>query len=361
MTHPKQTISPGSAALDGGKKSMRLPGINTILRRLLPLVCIGVLGNLAFSWYTTDQGKLMNWSGFSPRYLMLAAVLALFPWFWHSIRLSIWSRFFGVRISRLNLLRIAVATDVGSVVAPVVVGGTPFKMGMLIQQGLQPGHAATVTLLGQLEEAVFFLSVIPVSLLLTKPWENPLWQRAGDFMNNHAISLLLGIGVVAGVAVFLKKSPFFRQFLRGRINRSEHWQTMIADFRDAIRLVYSSGRKSFLLSMLAITGQWLSRFSILVAILLALGLQVDYFTIFMLQWMVFVAMLVVPTPGGTGAAEGAFYLVFSTMIPRAAIGPVMTGWRLVLYYFMLLVGVVILFGTRKRSEAMALQLESECD
>lgn len=339
------------------QKQTRLPRIDVILRRLIPIVCIGVLGNLAFSWYTTDKGKLLDWSAFSWGYLFLACGLSLLPWFWHALRIYIWSRFFGIPISPLNLLRIVVATDVGGVVAPVAVGGAPFKMGMLMQQGFQTGQAATLTLLGHLEEAVFFLSIIPVSLVLTRPWENPLWQRVGTFVDAHTVALLSGLAVLAALVVLVKKTPFFRRFFHGRVHRSERLQMLIADFRHAIRLVYSKGRKPFLLSMLAIIGQWISRFSILIAVLFALGLEVDFFKIFFLQWMVFVAMLFVPTPGGTGGAEAAFLLVFSNLIPRAAVGPAMAGWRLITYYFMLLVGVGLLFVTARQRAAQTLSPE----
>ena len=73
--------------------------------------------------------------------------------------------------------------------------------------------------------------------------------------------------------------------------------------------------------------------------------------------MVFVAMLFVPTPGGTGGAEAAFLLVFSNLIPRAAVGPAMAGWRLITYYFMLLVGVGLLFITARQQAAQALRPE----
>lgn len=329
------------------QKQSRLPGVNVMLRRLIPIICVGVLGNLVFSWYTTDKGKLFDWSRFSGAYLVLAAALSLLPWFWHALRLSIWSKFFEVPLSRLNLLRIVVATDVGGVVAPVAVGGAPFKMGMLIQQGFQPGQAAMLTLLGHLEEAVFFLCMISVSLVLTRPWENPLWQSIGGFMQAHAQTIFFVLALLVVLFFYLKKSRKIRQFFRGRIQQSERLEMMIADFRHAIQLVYSNGRKPFFLSMLAIIGQWMSRFSILLAVLLALGLDLDLFRIFFLQWMVFVALLFVPTPGGTGGAEAAFLLVFSKLIPRVAVGPAMAGWRFMTYYFMLLVGVIILFGTEK--------------
>jgi uncharacterized membrane protein YbhN (UPF0104 family) len=94
--------------------------------------------------------------------------------------------------------------------------------------------------------------------------------------------------------------------------------------------------------------QWLTRFSILLAVLLALGLPDDLLSFFLLQWMVFVAMALVPTPGAAGGAEAAFLLVFGKIIPSAAVGPALAGWRFLTYYFMLLAGVGILWATGQR-------------
>ena len=333
-------------------KALRLPTMQTILRRLVPIVCIGVLFNLALTWYLTDQSQPLDWSKFSLGYLVLAAMLSLIPWLWHGLRLLIWSQFFGVPVSNLDLLRIAVVTDVGGVVAPNVVGGTPFKMGMLIQHGYRPGQAASLALLGQFEEGIFYIFVIiPVSLAMTRPWANPLWQKVGGFFSAHGWTAALLAALLAIAIVVLGKWRRRRNEKKGRPSRSEQWQMLISDFRHTSGLIYAKGRKPFLYSMLALAGQWATRFFVLIAVLLALGLQVDFFNIFFLQWMVFSATIFVPTPGGAGGAEAAFILVFGALIPRFAVGPVMTGWRFLTYYFILLVGVAILLGTRKRAES----------
>ncbi len=62
---------PGSVYPPGQADEMPvfMPRINRILRRLIPVVCLGVLGNLAFSWYMTDRGNLFSWADISFRYL----------------------------------------------------------------------------------------------------------------------------------------------------------------------------------------------------------------------------------------------------------------------------------------------------
>ncbi|MCE7925069.1 MAG: UPF0104 family protein [Haliscomenobacteraceae bacterium CHB4] len=320
--------------------------LDKLLRRLLPVICIGVIVNLAVTWYLTDRNAAPDWSNFSLTYLLLAALLSLLPWVWHCVRLAIWGRFFGVKISHVNLLRIAVATDVGGTAAPQAIGGAPVKMAMLVQQGYKPGEAATLALLSNFEDMVFFVFAIPVSLALARPWENPLWQYAGGFLekNGFWIAAVLLAALVA--FLFFRKKPFSKN---GATKPESRWQLLISEFRAAVRLIREKGRKPFILSILALSAQWLTRFSILLAVLLALGQADDLLYLFLLQWMVFVAMTLVPTPGATGGAEAAFLLVFGKIIPQSAVGPALAGWRFITYYFMLLVGVAVLWATQRRA------------
>lgn len=321
--------------------------LDKLLRHLLPIICIGVVINLAVTWYLADRNAAPDWSNFSLIYLLLAALLSLLPWFWHCVRLAIWGHFFGVKISNVNLLRIAVATDVGGTVAPQAVGGAPVKMAMLVQQGYKPGEAATLALLGNFEDVVFFAFAIPVSLVLARPWENPLWLHAGSFFGKNGYWIVGALLAALAVFFVFRKKSFSKS---GTKKTESRWQLLISEFRAAVRLIRLKGRKPFILSILALSAQWLTRFSILLAVLLALGLPDDLLHFFLLQWMVFVAMTLVPTPGATGGAEAAFLLVFGRMIPVAAVGPALTGWRFLTYYFMLLVGVGILWATGKKAD-----------
>jgi glycosyltransferase 2 family protein len=316
-----------------------------IIRRLIPFILLGVAGNLAYSFFTTDWTRFQVAVRLSPAWLVSAMLLSLLPWGWHVLRLHIWTRFFGQKISLKNLLRIVVATDVGGAVTPTAVGGAPLKLLMLVNHGLRPGQATLLTLLGNLEDVLFYAILIPVSLFLTKNWEHPLWGKMSSFIGKFgwkalaAILLLLLIGLI-----------FRRLFKKNK--KTPAWQVKLRrlaiEFREAWQLIRSSGRKPFLLSMLALTAQWLTRFSVLIAVLFALEIEADYFRMFWLQWMVFAAILLVPTPGGAGGAEAAFLLVFGTMLQDGTAAVVMAVWRLLTYYFMLVVGVGIL-AWRKHS------------
>lgn len=72
--------------------------LDKLLPRFLPVICLGVLGNLAYAWFATDRSRLSA-ANFSFGWMLVAMLLALLPWAWHAIRLAIWSRFFGVDIA----------------------------------------------------------------------------------------------------------------------------------------------------------------------------------------------------------------------------------------------------------------------
>jgi uncharacterized protein (TIRG00374 family) len=275
----------------------------------------------------------------SPAWLAVALLLALMPWAWHALRLHIWTRFLGEKISWKNLLRIVVATDVGGAVTPTAVGGAPLKLLMLANNGMRVGHATMLTLLGNLEDVLFYLILIPVSLFLTKNGKHPLWEKLSGLLKEHGWQVAMGMLLLLAIALI-----FRRLFKKSK--KSSSWQEKLrqlaGEFREAWQLIRAGGRKPFLLSMLALSSQWLTRFFILIAVLFSLELEADYFRIFWLQWMVFVAVLLVPTPGATGGAEAAFLLVFGAMLPDGTATIVMAVWRLLTYYFMLTVGLLIL-------------------
>jgi uncharacterized membrane protein YbhN (UPF0104 family) len=68
---------------------------------------------------------------------------------------------------------------------------------------------------------------------------------------------------------------------------------------------------------------------------------VDPFLSFALAGLVFVVTAVVPTPGASGGAEAAFFLLFGPHVPRGALGLLTASWRFVTYYLQLAIGAVV--------------------
>lgn len=70
------------------------------------------------------------------------------------------------------------------------------------------------------------------------------------------------------------------------------------------------------------------------------GASVDFFHIFASTIYIYASIALVPTPGNAGAAEGAFYLVFSAMKSEGVFWAMLI-WRLFSHYSFIIIGGVI--------------------
>ena len=84
-----------------------------IIRRLVPIILIGIVGNTLFMLFTSDDNSLDNLGKFSLGFFSLALCISLLPWLGHAIRTVIWSRFLNFPITFKDSFRIALAHDLG--------------------------------------------------------------------------------------------------------------------------------------------------------------------------------------------------------------------------------------------------------
>jgi uncharacterized protein (TIRG00374 family) len=343
--------------------------LDRLFRWALLLIPFGVLGNLALSWATTDRGLLATLPELPRGYLLLAVALGLIPWFTNAFRIWIWTRFIGSDLGFREAFRIVLGGELGSSVLPTSSGGEIFRWGMMMQRGISPGAAASVITLGHVEDSLFFLLALPAAAVISSAWELPVLRRlAGEIEGNALVALGIGLG-----ALFVLRFGF-RLVLVGRLGeRPRDWGLRLAakvrrrlrkgwwEFRDVYRLVAKRGKALFLLTMAITAVQWICRYSVVSALAAFLGAPVDPVLFFLLQWVVFTVMLFVPTPGASGGAEAAFYLVYSALLPGRIIGLTTAGWRLLTFYLQLALGAVVFAGltvtdarTRRSAEKPAL-------
>lgn len=332
-----------------GKRGGFSRGLDRIFRTSLILVPIGLLGNLAFAFYFTDRSFLGDIGELDRRYLYLAALLALVPWFTNAIRLLVWTRFIGHRVSFRDTFRITLGAEVASSVFPTSSGGEVFRWGMMVQRGISKGEAASIVSLGYLEDLLFFATALPLAAILSRAWELPVFSLVGTELRGDA--LLTGgiiLGFLAGLGVawrLLLLGRFGQKAKRFGVRRTARTLRRLRktgrDFRQVWRLVMARGKARFVFTFLITAIQWTCRYSVATAVAYFLGAQVDPLLFFLLQWVIFTAMMFVPTPGASGGAEGAFALVYSALLPPNTVGLATAIWRMLTFYFLLSVGAII--------------------
>lgn len=332
------------------------PGFDRLMRGALIIIPIGVIGNVIFSLAVTDREILRAVSGFPRGYLFFALLLALLPWLTNTLRLLIWTHFLEHRLSFREAFRITLATDMGAAVSPTAVGGSLFKWALLVRKGVSPGAAASVTSLSPFEDAVFFLFAIPIAIVLTASWGNPAFDAAANAFRENALPVL-GITVGIGVLTWLgirwalggglgQRTQRQGQRLLNRIGKS--LRRVWADARQVYRLIRTDGKLRFALSLGLTSIQWIARYSVISLLIAFLGAPVQPVLFWLLQWVVFTLASFMPTPGGAGGAEAAFFLVYSPFVPGEVLGLATAGWRFFTFYLLLGIASILYFAVGER-------------
>jgi uncharacterized protein (TIRG00374 family) len=344
----------------GGPERRRRPRtrLDKLFRTSLILVPFGVLGNLALSWFATDRGVWRGLGALPRHWLYLAVVIALVPWVTNSLRILVWSRFLKHPLSFKDALKITVGAELSSSVLPTSTGSEVIRLGLLLQCGLTAGEAASIVTLGYLEDLAFFLVALPVSAALSSAWKLPAIRGLAaqlHFNAPEALAVVVAAALAARVlwhvllAGRLGGTPR-RKGLRFTARTRRRARRTWGEFADVYRRVISHGKLRFALTLGITAVQWACRYSVATAFVYFLGYRVDPLLFFLLQWVIFTAMLFIPTPGASGGAEAAFLLVYSALLPGRVIGLVTAGWRFLTFYLPLGLGS-LLFAAMNLHEA----------
>ena len=349
------TAQPAGASARGQPPRTRVNRLlDRVFRASLVLVPVGVLANVWWSWYATDHSVFASLGSLPRKYLYLALVLALVPWFTNALRLLVWTRFIGVRLRFRDTFRITLGSELASSVMPTSSGTEVFRWGMMVQMGITQGQAASIVTLGYLEDLLFFGMAIPASVVISGAWRLPLIRALGREVRGK----VAGVAVVVAVILFAVWA-LWRALLMGKLGergrrKGLRWTARSRrrlgktwnDYREVQRMVLRRGKSRFALTFLITAVQWVSRYSVVTALayFLAPERRVDPVLFFLLQWVIFTAMNFVPTPGASGGAEAAFVLVYSALLPGRVIGIATAGWRLLTFYFQLTLGSILFTG-----------------
>lgn len=320
-----------------------------LFRTAMIVVPLGVLGNIVFTLYTTDRATFEALGEFPRGYLILAVVLGLIPWFTNAFRLVIWTRFIGHGLSVREALRIVLGSEVGSSLLPTSTGGELIRLGMLVQRGVPAGAAGSIFTLSYLEDTLFFAIALPFAFVWSNAGRLPIFRQiAEQFQTDVGRALVIALAALVGVWLLLRLvfGGWFGQRIRhgalhGYAKVKDRAQGAWRDAAGVYALVIRRGKLRFATTWLLGAIQWTCRYSVAAALVSFLGAPVDPVLFFLLQWVVFTAMMFVPTPGASGGAEAAFYLVYSALIPAGIMGLATAAWRFFTFYLQLGLGSLV--------------------
>jgi len=326
------------------------------VRTTLFIVPVAVLGNVIYASFSSSGAGLSALLNISVNWLCLAIFLSLAPGLVAALRLGLWGRFFHLDLTVRQLFEITLANDVAAAATPTAVGGGYAKLGLLVYHGAKPGLAASLMVISSIEEFIAFAFIVPVCWILYPPAHIDLFEILAKFTPSSSSlpSILFVVAIIIGIFVFIRKVSFvqqlFARFLKknGRLARFIIGiKQTIQDFRSAFALIASGGKLFFATNIVLASVQWTMRYSIFTALAYGLGMQPHPVEFFLIQWLLFTLMNIVPTPGAIGGAEVGFALLFKGVVPSELLAISGSAWRFVATYLQLIVAAGIMIFIEK--------------
>ncbi len=325
--------------------------LRRFLKILLIILPLAVAGNIIYVIIATEPGIINHLKNFNGWYLALAVALVFLPWLAQSSRILIWGKVFKREIRPGQAFKTVLATEMGAAITPTMLGGSYAKLGFLIGYGFSVAEATLVTFLGTLVDGVFFAFALPISLYWSRAWENPYVARAWrDLISNWPTALIV-LALLFAILFIIKKlnltfngsglesgEELPEGFVPRIIARVERFRL---DFFSAAGFVLRRGKGSFATCVLVAGIGWCGRYGAISALIFGLGYPVDPILFFLLQWVVFTTMTMIPTPGAIGGAEISFALIYNGLIPSAIIPIATSAWRFVTFYLTVGLGSLI--------------------
>ena len=306
--------------------------------RVIFVLSFGLLISVAYSAFTVDSSALSAFSNFPWLCILALAGMVALPWFADTLRVQIWLRFLHKRERFTDVFRMTLATEMASAMSPAAIGGSGAKLGWLISRGLAPGVASSIMALNALEDTLFFVIALPLALLLSSPTAAGVslekignLVRAQNLTGSRNLSFIL-IGIMllyltARITWSLLPSSWRARVL-GWKEKARQQSTLA---KQTFRLMLAQGRWRFIATVLLSGLHWGCRFSMLTVLLAGLHHAVDPFNFFASQWLVFMLMKIIPSPGGAGGAELAFLLFYRSMLPENLLGLLVGAWRVLTF------------------------------
>jgi len=303
-----------------------------------------VFSSISFSWRT------LFW--------VLAAFLCMFGRdLGYIIRIRIFSN---GQLSWAQAFRIIMLWEFTSAITPSAVGGTSVAIIYIHKEGISVGRSSAMVMLTSFFDELYFVILLPLMILTVGQAQLFDLSEVTDSLLTMSLMTIALIGyflklfwvLILSYGLFINPRGLKWGLLRiFKLKPLRRWYRAVNNVGTDIILssrelkTKKSGFwvKSFLATLLS----WSSRYLVANALILAFFGYADQLLLFARQLVMWIMMLVMPTPGGSGFAEYIFTHFLGDMMPVAPELQVAAGtlvalaWRLITYYPYLIIGAVI--------------------
>jgi glycosyltransferase 2 family protein len=330
-------------------------------RRIIYPILIGLAVASYLLYRNLDREALsaISWTWNSTFWMLMAFLMMIIRDLGYMVRIKILAdNKIGVRES----FDVIMLWEFASAITPSVVGGSAVAVYIVNKEGLNLGKSSSVVLITALMDELFFVLMVPLlyflvgaanlfptDLITRGYFESIEWIK---FIFWISYSLIVLYVLIITYALVFKPRGFKWILLKFfKISFLRRWRYNAQKTGNEIMAASLEIRaKSFYYWFSAIAAtffSWTARYWVVNCLILAFipvaeNLTIaNHFMIYARQLVMWIIMLISPTPGGSGVAEIAFS-GFLAEFTFGLGGVLAVLWRLVSYYPYLFIGAIIL-------------------
>jgi uncharacterized protein (TIRG00374 family) len=314
---------------------------------LLSLAVCGAL--IYFSFDRTSLAILKDADGFK---LYIAFMLVVAVWLTDALKMKLLVRAAGEKMTYRLAMELTWINYFGSAITPMQSGGGPFQMYLMYHNGISVGKSVAITIVRTVLVMLILGMMIPFAVMMNGDMTKLAWGARGFIFYVVLFILFIWLALVVSIVRpgWIKRLAVRIISLLGRLGLlKKEWKSRLSHF--AIREIdaytenvwafMTTGRRYFIAAAFVAFAQILAQLSVMPCMIWALGIPVAYHDCVLVQATFLFLLYFVPTPGGSGAAEGGAALVFSMFVPMSVAGILGVGWRMLTEYTGIVLGAVV--------------------
>lgn len=320
------------------------------------LIGLAVVGYMLYKEFNIEAFEQIHFTWNSVLWLFVAVLCMMIRDLGYVIRIKILSDH---RLTWIKAIRIIFLWEFTSAVTPSAIGGTSLAILFVNKEGIKVGRSSAMVMATSFLDELYFILMFPVILLCVSQsqlWgmgndvskgiqKSLIWFAVGGYSIKLAYLLILSYGLFKnprGLKYLLMKCFKLRILRKWRHSANEAGSDIIRNSYELRHKPFSFWLKTFGATFCS----WTARYWVVNAILMAFWAGsytlAEHFLIFARQLVMWIMMLISPTPGGSGFAEFVFTEYLGEFLPGASVAIAMAIlWRLISYYPYLFIGAFI--------------------
>jgi uncharacterized protein (TIRG00374 family) len=328
-------------------------------RIILPvLIGLSVTGYLLYKEFDPGSFNLVSFSLWSFIWLIVSFLLMGVRDFGYILRIRLLTN---KELTWRKAFNITMLWEFTSAITPSAIGGTSVAIFFFNKEGVRIGRSTAVVMITSFLDELYFILTFPIILLLlgrsdvfvldpsntTLPWyHNEFFVLAlGGYIVKLLYTLFLSYGLFINprglkwLLLMIFKLPIIKKW---RPQANESGSDLIQTSKEFSGWSFSKWLKAFGATFFS----WTARYWVVNTLIITfLGIKwlnwEDHIQVFAKQLVMWIMMLISPTPGGSGFAEYVFKKFLTAFIPAGTGIAMAFFWRMVSYYPYLFIGTFI--------------------